>query len=228
MTAPSATTVRHHPCTMPRQTLDSKYKTRIPWRQVLNLSTSEGIPHGKRNQNSSDISKRRKNQANERVNDLRSSLAKIHHDPWRKKDERFFGNKIFLKEINNHVVENLPTPSSFDPSRSMSLSSIEARNYLDDIVDPRFTKGLLQPRTASAIGPGSYLEGGSRSVLRLQPLRKKPKRAVSLADYSRYIFLTLLTTLIPVLNIVDGYFSIPTAGRSKLSKKSLRKAHYDM
>ena len=161
-------------------TLDARYKTRIPWRQVLNIPTNEGIPHNHQ-ASTQEITKRRKKKADLQAQKLRDDIKKIHHNPWKKSDERFFNNKIFLKVINNHVVENLPIPSSFDPLKSQSLSSIHAcnRNYLNDVTDPRFTKGTLEPRTRATLGPGAYLRGGSRSVLRLQPLRKKLTRASS-------------------------------------------------
>ena len=129
-------------------TLDARYKTRIPWRQVLNISNNEGIPHNHK-ASTQENTKRRKNNADIQAQKLRSAIKKIRHNPWKKSNERFFNNKIFLKVINNHVVENLPIPSSFDPLKSQLLSSIHAcnRNYSNDVIDPRFTKGTIAPRT---------------------------------------------------------------------------------
>jgi hypothetical protein len=149
------------------QTLDQRYKTRIPWRHLLEIKPGQDIPHGKRDVHSSITSKRRQLKATRRAANIRSSIQKIQSNPWGKTDDRFFPNRIFLQKINNQEVVGLPIPSSLNTTSSMlRMSQVQERNYNDDITNPRYLKGRLSLRTGLALGPGAYLKNGPRSVHR--------------------------------------------------------------
>ena len=181
---------------MLHHSLDERYKTRIPWRSLLEIPADEGIPHGKRDFNTSKIAQRRQAKADRNAAHLANRIKKKRLNPWRFSNARFFPDQIFLKKINNHDPSNLRIPSCFDGSRSHMQSTIDSRNYLDDIVDPRMTRGQLQPRTIPQVGPGAYLRAGNRSVLRRLPMPKRtivPSASFASIERNTDVFIHMMT-----------------------------------
>jgi hypothetical protein len=147
-----------------RQTLDDRYKTRIPWRELLQIDKNDGIPHGRRDLNSQSKSHQRKLKATKKALSIKHQIKKIQSNPWSKTDERFFSNILFLKQTKSEENVSLPIISSINAQRSLKLSIVNERNYNSDITNPRYLKGRLETRTSRSLGPGSYLLNGPRSA----------------------------------------------------------------
>ena len=147
---------------MPHISLDSRYKTRIPWRTVLEIPSNQDIPHGRRDFNASTVARRRQAKAEQKADALKQRIEKARADPWRFSDQRFFPDRIFLEKINNSEIVALPLErlSSINPNKTHRLS----------IVGNTYNRTKASKSTITQVGPGAYLRHGNRSVLRLQPM----------------------------------------------------------
>ena len=181
----------------------TKLSKRVPWRTLLGIPANQGIPHGKKSRARAQQTRRRRR---------REPAGPQHGREWGKSTTRFVPGRLFLRKINDHelscrtqdqeyfrdpTVASMPASSASLLASSSSSSSFSANAGWSattriprslsvaalSMPEPRFANLMSKPTTEKSLGPGAYLAGGPRSVLRLQPLPARRKNLHARAKY---------------------------------------------